>query len=115
MNMGMTANRRVIEEMRGGGRAYKFVERNQLGEKITVMIRKAKTDIGVGRENHPRYWLSVTVLATDRKGNVREKYNPQIKIRNSRETVDSMWILEPNMENTQRLLEQVERLAFGGQ
>ena len=108
-------HRKVSEEMCGGGRAYRFLERNQMGEKITVMIRKAKTDIGVGRENHPRYWLSVTVLATDRRGNVQEKYNPQIDIRDNQRTVDRTWILEPNMENTQKLLEQVERLAFGGQ
>lgn len=107
--------RQVLEEMRGGGRMYKFVERNQLGEKIIVQIRKTKTDVGAGRDNHPRYWLSVTVLVTDRKGNVQEKYNPQIKMVNSRKTMDGKWILEPNMENTQKLLEQVERLAFSGQ
>jgi len=97
--------RETLEETRGGGRTYRFVERNQLGEKIVVHIRKTKTDIGVGRENHPKYWLSVTTLVTDRKGNVQEKYNPQIKIRDHRKTIDREWILEPNMENTQRLLE----------
>lgn len=107
--------REILEETYGGGRTYKFVERNQLGEKIVVHIRKAKTDIGVGRENHPRYWLSVTVLVTDRKGNIQEKYNPQIKIRDNQKTVNRRWVLEPSVENTQRLLEQVERLAFGGQ
>lgn len=105
----------ILEEMRGGGRMYKFVERNQLGEKIMVHIRKTKTDVGVGRDNHPKYWLSVTTLVTDRRGNVQEKYNPQVKIRNNQKTIDRAWILEPNVENTQRLLEQVERLAFGGQ
>lgn len=107
--------REILEEMRGSGKMYKFVERNQLGEKIMVQIRKAKTDIGVGRDNHPRYWLSVTTLVTDRRGNIQEKYNPQIKIRDHRKTVDRRWVLEPSVENTQRLLEQVERLAFGGQ
>lgn len=107
--------KQVLKEMCGGGRMYKFVERNQLGEKIAVHTRKTKTDIGVGRDNHPRYWLSVTTLVTDRRGNVQEKYNPQIKIRNNQRTVDRAWILEPNTENTQRLLEQVERLAFSGQ
>ena len=107
--------RKVLEETQGSGKIYKFVERNRLGEKIVVQIRKTKTDIGAGKDNHPRYWLSVTTMVTDRKGNVQEKYNPQIKIRNSRRTVDRAWILEPNMENVQKLLEQVERLAFGGQ
>ena len=107
--------KQILEETQGSGKIYKFVERNQLGEKIVVQIRKATTDVGVGRENHPRYWLSVTTLVIDRKGDVREKYNPQIKVVNNKRTVDKKWILEPSMENTQSLLEQVERLAFGGQ
>lgn len=106
-------HREVLEGVCGNGKMYKFVERNLLGEKIVVLIRRVKTDVGDGRDNH--YWLSVTTLVTDRKGNVREKYNPQIKIRDNRETVDKMWVLEPSAENAQRLLEQVERLAFGGQ
>ena len=111
----MTANRRVIEEMHGSGRMYKFVERNQLGEKIMVQIRKAKTDTGVGGDNHPRYWLSVTTLVTDKRGNVQEKYNPQVQIIRGRKAMDRKWVLEPNAENVQRLLKQVERLAFNGQ
>ena len=99
----------------GSCKMFAFVNRNRLGEKITVQIRKAKTDIGVGAENHPRYWLSVTTLVTDRRGNVQEKYNPQIVVRNNQKTMDRRWVLEPSMENVQRLLEQVERLAFGGQ
>lgn len=107
--------RKVLEETCGSGKMYKFVECNRMGEKITVIIRKAKTNIGVGRESHPRYWLSVTVLATDRRGNAQEKYNPQVKIMDNQKTIDRAWVLEPNIDNTQRLLEQVERLAFGGQ
>lgn len=105
----------ILEETQGSGKIYKFAERNQLGEKIVVQIRKAKTDVGVGRENHPRYWLSVTTLVTDKKGNIQEKYNPQIKTVDHHKIIDKKWILEPSVENAQRLLEQVERLAFGGQ
>lgn len=94
---------------------YKFVDRNRLGEKIAVQIRKAKTDVGAGAENRPRYWLSVTTLVTDKRGNVQEKYNPQVKVTNNRRVVDKEWILKPSTENVQRLLEQVEQLAFGGQ
>lgn len=105
----------VLEKVSGGSKVYKFADRNRLGEKIAVQIRKAKTDVGARRDDRPRYWLSVVVLVTDRKGNVQEKYNPQIKIRNNQRTVDRAWVLEPSVENVQRLLEQVERLAFGGQ
>lgn len=107
--------RKVAESIHGSGKIYRFIERNRLGEKIAVHVCRAKADVGVGRGNNPKYWLSITTLVTDRWGNVQEKYNPQIKIMDGQRIINKAWILEPNAENVQRLLEQVERLAFGGQ
>lgn len=103
----------VLDETHGIGRTYRLVEYNRLGERIAVQIRKAKAD--AGRGSQPKYWLSVTTLVTDKRGNVQEKYNPQVKITGGRRTVNKIWVLEPSTENIQKLLEQVERLAFGGQ
>lgn len=108
-------NRKVVETKCGFGKMYEFVGRNRLGEKIVVQIRRAKVDVGVGRDDHPKYWLSVTTLVTDTRGVTQEKYNPQVTAVDGMRLVNKKWFLTPSAENVQRLLEQVERLAFGGQ
>ena len=107
--------REVKQTKCGSSKMFAFVDRNQLGEKIVVQIRRIKTDIRVGRSRDPKYWLSVSTLVIDMRGVTQEKYNPQVTVVDGMRLTNRQWFLKPSEENTQRLLERVERLAFGGQ
>jgi hypothetical protein len=49
------------------------------------------------------------------RGVTQEKYNPQVTVVDGMRLTNRQWFLKPSEENTLKLLEQVERLAFGGQ
>ena len=104
-----------------------FDELNSKGEKIQLEIVKC-THPG-GKHSLPYLWKkhgyidriletywSITTYATEDggKGSCWGRYNPQTKLSEDgkRQVINFEWMFEATEENRQKLIEEVERLAF---
>lgn len=116
---------RVEVEERAVGRRwiYTFLKKNDKGELIQVELTKCEPD-NSKKESIPNLWKKygymervidsywdISVCATDENEYCRIKYNPQCK--NDSLKIDFDWMIEATEENKIKILEEVERRAFG--
>lgn len=101
-----------------------FIEKNKKGERIEVEITKCEDSdfknslpklwkrYGYIDRVLPTYW-SIDVCATDDNG-TWGRYNPQIKLSEDgrRQVLNFDWMFEATPENKEKLITEVERLAF---
>lgn len=104
---------------------YEFLEKNKKGEKIVVEITKVFPELTKG--SLPMLWkehgftkklyqsyLCADVYVTDEKENCYGKYNPTVKPSedDKRYVINFDWMLEVSDENIEKILKEVNRLAF---
>lgn len=113
-----------VEEIAEGRRLlYTFSEKNEKGELIQVELSKCKPD-NKSDSSLPRLWAKngfidrvlesywyVDTYVTEENGNCYRRYNPTV-IKGTTK-LDFDWVIEATEENLIKLLEEVERRAFG--
>lgn len=121
--MGIMDRVKVEERADGLRWLYTFLEKNEKGELIQVELSKCEPD-NSRPESFPNLWKKhgyidrvlesywcVSTYATEENGDCYGRYNPQI--RKDAFKLDFDWIIEATEENRIKLLEEVERRAFG--
>lgn len=100
---------------------YSFDKPNEKGEIIQCELTREENDgskhnllnvwykKGLIKEPLKSYW-SVKTYVVDKKGNCWGKYNPQILPGNSK--ISFKWVLEATEENKQKILEEIELMAY---
>ena len=104
---------------------YEFKDKNKKGEKIVVEITKVFPELTKG--SLPMLWkehgftkklytsyLCADVYVTNEEGNCYGKYNPTVKPSKDgkRYVINFDWMLEVSDENIEKILKEVNRLAF---
>lgn len=99
------------------------------GERVTIELSRISGDganmarwvkSGALPAPLPQWW-SVSAVAEDQTGMQRERYNPQIKTEpimdskkqvGAHQVINFEWMLEATEDNRQKIIDEVERLAF---
>lgn len=104
---------------------YEFEEKNNKGENIVIEVTECYSD--GNKDSLPYLWkkngyinkilfsyYSIDTFVTDEKGNCRMKYNPTVKLSDDKKryVINFDWMLEVNENNLQRILNEIEKLAF---
>ena len=104
---------------------YEFLEKNKKGEKIVVEVTECYSNCE--KDSLPFLWkehgftkklyksyLCADVYVTDEEGNCYRKYNPTVKPSDDgkRYVINFDWMLEVSDENIEKILKEVNRLAF---
>lgn len=117
----------TVEKMSETRELITFAELNAKGEKIQIELVKGtysghNYSLPYLWKKHgyidrilETYW-SITTYATEngRKGTCWRRYNPQTKLSEDgkRQVINFEWMFEATEENRQKLIAEVERLAF---
>ena len=101
---------------------YTFVDKNNKGESLVVVLDRLITDMedkkslpnlwkkeGYIEEVKPTYW-NIETYAEDTENNCFMGYNPQIKAEDKRRVINFEWMLEGTEENRQKILRQIYNL-----
>lgn len=117
-------NKMIIEKMGGHRTFYKFIEKNELGETLTVEISETYPD-NTNKNSLPNLWkqhgftnklynsyLNVDCYVTDKDGTCWGKYNPTEKLADDkkRNVINFDYMLEVNEENKQYLLDLIYKM-----
>lgn len=118
-------NKMIIEKMGGHRTFYKFIEKNKLGETLTVEISETFVDNSLKSDTLPKLWkkhrftnklynsyLNVDCYVTDKDGTCWGKYNPTEKLSDDkkRNVINFDYLLEVSEENKQYLLDLIYKM-----
>ena len=101
---------------------YTFVDKNNKGESLVVVLHRLITDMedkktlpnlwkkeGYIEDVKATYW-HVETYAEDTENNCFMGYNPQVKAEDKRRVINFEWILEGTEENRQKILGEIYNL-----
>lgn len=117
-------NKMIIEKMGEHRTFYKFIEKNKLGEALTVEISETYPD-NTSKHSLPNLWkehgftnklydsyLNIQCYVTDKVGTCWGKYNPTKKLSEDkrRNVINFDYMLEVSKENKKYLLDKIYKM-----